>query len=99
MSAGEGGVGSVPPEVLEWIDRYGRVRLDGSAPELARGAIQALREALARPGRVREAAYALLAADGLLTQAVEAGLEDEDPETAFHAILTLLGQEAERGDE
>lgn len=91
MNADESGV---PPEVREWMEQYGRVPLDGSAPELTRGAVRALREALGRPGRVREGAYALLAADGLLTYTIEACLNEEDPEAGLRDILAILGDEA-----
>jgi hypothetical protein len=77
--------------------QYGQVSSDAEAPALARGALRALREALARPGRDREAAFALLAADGLLTHAVERYADTEDPETALRVLLALLGEEAGEG--
>lgn len=43
----------------------------------------ALRRAMAHPGRVRENAFHLLAADALLTYACEAALESDDPEAAL----------------
>jgi len=95
--SGEGSINAdesgVPPEVREWMEQYGRVPLDGSASELTRGAVRALREALGRPGRVREGAYALLAADGLLTYTIEACLNEEDPEAGLRDILAILGDE------
>ncbi len=94
MSADESGAPTVPPEVREWMERYGLVPLDRSAPELTRGAVRALREALRRPGRVREGAYALLAADGLLTYTIEACLNEEDPEAGLRDVLAILGDEA-----
>lgn len=54
-----------------------------------------LASALARPGRVRESAFHLLAADALLTYACEAALESEEPGPALTAILDgLLDQPA-----
>jgi hypothetical protein len=38
---------------------------------------------MAHPGRVRENAFHLLAADALLTYACEAALESDDPEAAL----------------
>ncbi len=48
---------------------------------------QALEAALARPGRVRESAFELLAADALITYACEAALEADDPEASLTWIL------------
>lgn len=68
------------------MERFGgeRVAAGGS---LVEGALAALGETLARPGRSREAAYALLAADGLLTYAVEDAARADDPEGALRGIL------------
>lgn len=55
--------------------------------ELARAAGHALERALARPGRVRESAFDLLAADALFTWACEAALEEDEPEERLHRIL------------
>jgi hypothetical protein len=49
-----------------------------------------LDEALARPGRVRESAFALLAADALLTYACEAALDSDDPDRALRGLLPGL---------
>jgi hypothetical protein len=54
---------------------------------LVEGALAALGETLAHPGRNREAAFALLAADGLLTYAVEDAARAEDPEGELRGIL------------
>lgn len=47
----------------------------------------ALDEARAKPGRVRESAFHLLAADALVTYACEAALDEADPSTALRTIL------------
>jgi hypothetical protein len=47
----------------------------------------ALDEACSRPGRVRESAFQLLAADALVTYACEAALEEADPPAALRTIL------------
>jgi len=63
---------------------------DGDVPvseELARAAGLALERALARPGRIRESAFDLLAADALFTWACEAALEEDEPEERLHRIL------------
>jgi hypothetical protein len=48
-----------------------------------------LDETRRRPGRVRESAFALLMADGLLTYACEAALESEDAEAALERLLSI----------
>jgi hypothetical protein len=53
----------------------------------------ALEESLARPGRIRESAFQLLAADALVTYACEAALEERDPRAALRAILLVTGSE------
>lgn len=86
---------SPPPVVAEWYERFGGVRAGALAPEPLRGGIAALRAAVARQGRNREGGHALLAADGLLTEAVLAGVDADDPEARFIAILAAVGREAE----
>lgn len=54
---------------------------------LMRAGLAALERAAARPGRVRESAFHLLAADALLTYACEAALESADPESALLRTL------------
>jgi len=53
----------------------------------------ALDEARAQPGRVRESAFQLLAADALVTYACEAALEEADPPAALRAILLSTASE------
>ena len=48
-----------------------------------------LEETLTRPGRVRQSAFTLLVADGLLTYACEAALESEDAEAALERLLSI----------
>jgi hypothetical protein len=50
-------------------------------------AMSALESALERPGRVRDSAFQLLAADALLTYACEAALECEDAEGTLLRVL------------
>lgn len=57
---------------------------------LEHGTQRSLACALARPGRVRDSAFDLLAADALLTYACEAALESEEPSAALAAILDRL---------
>ena len=47
----------------------------------------ALDEFRSRPGRIRESAFQLLAADARVTYACEAALEERDPPAALRAIL------------
>jgi len=48
-----------------------------------------LDEARARPGRVRDSAFSLLAADALITYACEAALESDDPEGSLRRIVEV----------
>ncbi len=57
---------------------------------LARTALDAAR---AQPGRVRESAFHLLAADALVTYACEAALEEGDPPAALRTILLRTASE------
>lgn len=80
----------VPDPLLERLER----NEDAGAPVVdtlvARG-LGALREAVARPGRERAAAFHLLAADAYLTYACEAATEAEDPGGALEALLERVG--------
>jgi len=71
-----------------------RVDDDGGSFDavLATAARARLDDARSRPGRIRENAFHLLAADALLTYACEAALESEDPEAALLRILMATGQ-------
>jgi hypothetical protein len=84
------------PEALgEWIARFGGADAGGlDADALTEGALRALREALARTGRNREGAYALLAADALLTAAAQESANGDDPDGALSALLSRVAGEA-----
>lgn len=69
----------VPDEGLDLVDA------------LARAGSGALEEAVRRPGRDRDAAFYLLAADALLTYACEAAADGEDVERKLRAILERTG--------
>jgi hypothetical protein len=60
----------------------------GTLGDLGAGAIA---EALAAPGRNREAAFRLLAGDALLTYACEAAGQEEDPGSWLEYLLARLG--------
>ncbi len=75
-----------PPALLDWVARYGQVDVDASSEELARGGVQALEASLRLPVDAREAAWALLAADALLTWAVEEAAADPEPLAALEAL-------------
>lgn len=51
----------------------------------------ALGRALAQPGRVRAAAFDLLAADALVTYACEAALECDDPDAELDRLVSIGG--------
>jgi len=82
-----------PAELRSALDTGVREYESGSVSKVFRGAaLRSLDSALARPGRVRESAFELLAADALLTFACEAALESEDPCSGLTVLLTeLLG--------
>ena len=80
-----------PAEVVEWMVRFG----DGSGGKGGAPSdmgVRALAEAMARPGRDREGAYALLAADGLITYAVEDAARAADPEAALLALVSRVAE-------
>ncbi len=58
---------------------------------LAEAGRTALGEAVRRPGRDREAAFHLLAADAFFTYACEAATETEDVEAALRDVLARIG--------
>jgi len=74
-----------PKPLLDWVEEYGGVGPDG-ADSLAAG-IRALRGAMATPPNERRAAWALLAADALLTWAVEDAADASDPGATLEAVL------------
>lgn len=67
----------------------------GLCRELGIRGVRALGEALERPGRDREAAFRLLAADAYLTWACEAAVELGEPETALRGLLDRVAAEWE----
>jgi hypothetical protein len=77
-----------PPEVVEaWVRRWAGTGTDARGEALLDGATRALEAALARPGRNREGAEALLAADALLTWAVEDAAATDDVDGELEGIL------------
>ncbi|MEX2466997.1 MAG: hypothetical protein WD995_08800 [Gemmatimonadota bacterium] len=85
-----------PPAVMSldpWTAAYAEEGPEGRVRTLSRLAVKALGSTRARPGRVRDSAFELLAADALLTYACEAALETEDVE---EALLGVLGSVSER---
>lgn len=79
-----------PPAVVSleaWLSEDGAASPDDLVGSLTAHGIRALDRARANPGRVRESAFDLLAADALLTYACEAALEADDVESALHGIL------------
>jgi hypothetical protein len=90
-----------PDELKEWltIDERSAPGEGGASltgPLLKAGLVH-LEEAAARPGRDREAAYRLLAADALITYACEAASEAPDVEAALEEILGRVWTEGEVG--
>lgn len=84
-----------PPDALRGHFPGGVGAPASLADELGGRALEALRRSLRTPGRVRESAFDLLAADALLTYACEAALESPDPEGVLGAILRRIVVEGE----
>ncbi|MFQ5538091.1 MAG: hypothetical protein ACE5GJ_11665 [Gemmatimonadota bacterium] len=94
----EGRTPSPPSTLARWLEE--REPAPG-APEgeevwrtLTAWGIAALDRARSHPGRVRESAFHLLAADALLTYACEAALETEEPTRALDEILKRMAAAA-----
>lgn len=81
---------AVPPILRSWLHRTEGPAEGVVGPLLARGRA-ALHDAVVRPGRNREAAFHLLAADAYLTWACEAAAEEDDPGDALAALTQSVG--------
>jgi len=92
--AASGGTSGPPAELLDWVRRYADAPSEGHLDELLAGVRRALRHSLAHPGRDREGAFSLLAADGLLTLAVQRLADADDPETGLRALVAALAADA-----
>lgn len=79
-----------PRPVEEWAHEHAGVGLAARGEALVDGAVRAIEAALARPGRDRDGAFALLAADALLTYACEDAAADPDPEASLMEILSRV---------
>jgi len=78
-----------PLELQEWL-----ALPDDDLPlvdALAEAGRVCLERAQRRPGRDREAAFHLLAADAFFTYACEAATETEDVEAALRGVLSRIG--------
>ncbi len=75
------------------MERYGGTTPKTGGEALAEAALRALDYAVARPGREREAAFALLAADALMTTAVEHLLEADDPQARLEELVERISSE------
>lgn len=83
------------PEVfLPWLDASS-VNLDDIPSALLDHALSSLNEALARPGRDREGALHLLAADGFLTYACEAATEVHDVGATLRSLVKRVAEHGE----
>jgi hypothetical protein len=81
-----------PDELKGWF----KIPDDGADPDgsmasvsgsLMKAALVHLGDAVVRPGRDREAAYQLLAADALITYGCEAASEETNVRSALRAVL------------
>jgi len=71
-----------PAPLATWLDGV-ETGEDATATELLRVGLGELNTARSVPGRVRESAFHLLAADALITYACEVALEGEHPRARF----------------
>ena len=77
--------------------RAGHVAPGPEAADALLGAAKdALASALAQPGRVRAAAFDLLAADALVTYACEAALESDEPDAVLDRLVSIGGERDRR---
>ena len=80
---------SAPSGFAPWLSTDSGV--DDDVPSaLLLEAVHSLDEALARPGRNREGALHLLAADGFLTYACEAAAEADDVGATLKSLLSRV---------
>jgi hypothetical protein len=93
--AGSGGTSETPAELLDWVRRYAGASPEADVDELVAGVRRALQHSLGHLGRDREAAFSLLAADGLLTLAVQRLADAEDPEAQLRALVASLAADVE----
>lgn len=85
----------VPGEFRPWLEPGGGAAEEEVPAELARRGLVALAEAADRPGRNREAAFRLLAADAYITYACEATLGNAEPERALQELVARIAAEIE----
>ncbi|GMR12326.1 MAG: hypothetical protein BMS9Abin29_0515 [Gemmatimonadota bacterium] len=83
-----------PEAFLPWLDAP-PADMDDIPSALLELALVSLDEALARPGRNREGALHLLAADGFLTYACEAATETEDVGATLRSLLKRVAEHCE----
>jgi hypothetical protein len=79
-----------PPEELRPMLALGSVSGESISATLGEASVIRLNEVLARPGRDREGAFHLLAADALLTYACEAAADEEDVAGRLSDLLEQL---------
>lgn len=89
----DGRVPAPPADLRDHLSRELGVPGDESSTQrtraLADAAEHALDRARGRPGRVRDSAFELLAADALITYACESALEEENPEAVLAKLLRI----------
>ncbi len=83
-----------PEAFLPWLDAS-PVNLDDIPSALLEHALLSLDEALSRPGRNREGALHLLAADGFLTYACEAATETDDVGATLRSLVVRVAEHGE----
>ncbi len=88
MTSDPTSIPEAPEPLIAWMERYGD--LSGDADALAGAAVEALKAASARLGRQRDSAYALLAADGLMTCALERLGDSPAPEAGMRRLIETI---------
>ena len=77
-----------PMSLAPWLG----AQREGDEPDLVEVGCDALARARANPGRIRQSAFDLLAADALLSYASEAALESDDPAGTLLAVLRRVAE-------
>jgi len=95
----EMGAPAVPEALADWMGAFGWDGGPGDPEALAGAGVRALVRSLGHSGRDREGAYTLLAADGLITLAVEALAAGFNLEEGLHDLVVDIVASADGEEE
>jgi len=89
----------IPEALADWMGAFGWDGGPGDPEALAGSGVRALVRSLDHTGGDREGAYTLLAADGLITLAVEALAAKSDLEEGLHHLIVAIVTSADGEEE